>query len=64
MEQSVPKSRNIKFRHGATTQKKEYNIRNKAKFWHHKYIFGSYGYWGTVKQHVNIIAAHHMMSRG
>ena len=64
MEQSVPKRRNIKFRHRAITQYKEYNIRNMAKFWHHKCIFDSYGYWVTVKQCVNIIAAHHMRSRG
>jgi len=33
MEQSVPKRRHIKFRHRGITQKKAYNIQNKAKVW-------------------------------
>jgi hypothetical protein len=31
--QSVPKRRHIKFRHRGITQKKTYNIQNKAKVW-------------------------------
>ena len=33
MEQSVPKRRNINSRRRAITQKKAYNIQNKAKAW-------------------------------
>jgi hypothetical protein len=33
MEQSVPKRRHINFRRRVITQKKAYNIQNKAKVW-------------------------------
>ena len=64
MEQSVPKRRDLQFSHRINTQKKEYNIRNTAKFWYQKYILGSYGYWVTVERRDNIIAAQLMRSRG
>ena len=37
MEQSVPKRRHIKFRRRGITQKKTYNIQNKAKVWNQEY---------------------------
>jgi len=39
MEQSVPKRRNIKFRHQEITQKKEHNIQNMAKVWNQVHLF-------------------------
>jgi len=39
MEQSIPKRRHIKFRRRGITQKKAYNIQNKAKVWNQKHIF-------------------------
>jgi len=39
MEQSVPKRRNIKFRRRGITQKKTYNIQNRAKVWNQEYLY-------------------------
>jgi Holliday junction resolvase-like predicted endonuclease len=63
MVQSVSKRQHIKFRHRVITQKKEYNIRNTAKFWDQKCIFflRLLGYRGAAHE---VIAAHHMRSRG
>jgi hypothetical protein len=36
---SVPKRRNIKFRHRGITQKKTYNIQNKAKVWNQEVFY-------------------------
>jgi len=38
MEQSVPKRRKIKFRRRPITQKKEYDIQNKAKVWNQRHL--------------------------
>jgi hypothetical protein len=38
MEESIPKRRNIKFRHGGITQKKTYNIQNTAKVWNQEFL--------------------------
>jgi hypothetical protein len=38
MEQSDPKRRHIKFRRRVITQKKAYNIQNKAKVWNQEKI--------------------------
>jgi hypothetical protein len=39
MEQSVPKRRHMKFRHGGITQKKTYNTQNKAKIWNQERVW-------------------------